>query len=61
MSDEFRPGEVPARAPHTGIVEHLCEHPGCRKWGGWGYSRPRTETRWFCYEHKADGEVLLGR
>lgn len=36
-----------------GIHEnHWCEHPGCRKWGGWGFSRSKAEKpNWWCQEH----------
>ena len=55
MSDDaFTPIELPARKPQ-GIVEHYCEHPGCRQWGGWGFPRGRR-TVWFCYAHREDGE-----
>ena len=63
MSDEIRLPGAPAelrRAP-SGLTVHYCEHPGCKEWGGWGYSRTKQDTRWFCFEHRADGEVYLGR
>jgi hypothetical protein len=61
MGDEFRPSaEIIAQRP-TGLFEHYCEHPGCKEWGSWGYARTKQDTRWFCYSHKADGEILLGR
>lgn len=36
-----------------GIHEnHWCEHPGCRKWGGFGFSRNKVEkSSWHCWEH----------
>lgn len=36
-----------------GIHEnHWCEHPGCAKWGGWGFSRSKAEKpNWHCWEH----------
>ncbi|MQB36870.1 hypothetical protein DXT97_08665 [Agrobacterium tumefaciens] len=36
-----------------GIHEnHWCEHPGCKKWGGWGFSRSKVEKpNWWCPEH----------
>jgi len=58
MSDEHRPtGDniVSPRPAPAGIYEHWCEHPGCTKWGGWGFPRGR-ETVWFCFEHREDGE-----
>jgi hypothetical protein len=59
MGDETRPG-TEHRAP-TGIYEHWCEHDGCTEWGAWGYSRTKLETRWYCYEHRDEGEAYLGR
>jgi hypothetical protein len=50
MSDELR------------IYEHWCEHEGCAEWGSRGYQRgKREEPHWFCYGHRDDGELLLGR
>jgi len=59
MSDE-RPLSA---TPHTpGIVEHWCEHPGCKEWGAFGYSRGKNQPSvWFCREHREDGERYLGR
>ena len=59
--DEIRiSAEMTAPLP-TGIFAHYCEHPGCAEWGGWGYSRAKQDTRWFCFEHRDEGERLLGR
>ncbi|CAN7293046.1 hypothetical protein LJR221_001414 [Agrobacterium tumefaciens] len=34
------------------IEEHYCEHPGCKKWGGFGFSRSKFEKpHWWCAEH----------
>ncbi len=60
MSDELRPGEPSTSAP-SGIFVHHCEREGCSDWGGWGYSRTKQETRWYCFEHRDDGESFLGR
>lgn len=43
-------------APLTGPVEHWCRHPGCKKWGGWGYDRGAGRIDWWCYEHKPGGK-----
>ncbi len=56
MGDEVRAGEQSQR--QVGIYEHWCEHVCCQEWHSWSYSRIKTETRWFCYEHRA--EALLG-
>ena len=36
-----------------GIHEnHWCEHPGCKQWGGFGFSRSKAEkSSWHCWEH----------
>jgi hypothetical protein len=61
MGDEIRiSAEMTAPQP-TGIFEHYCEHRGCAEWGSWGYSCTRQETRWYCFEHRNEGETLLGR
>ena len=47
-----------ARTPRpAGIYEHYCEHPGCGKWGGWGFPHGKT-TIWLCGEHREDGELV---
>jgi hypothetical protein len=56
-SSEHYP-ETADRAP-VGIVDHYCEHPGCREWGGWGFARGRGKPPWYCYEHREDGERYL--
>lgn len=56
MSDD--PHAKPLEHPRTpaNILAHWCSHPGCEKWGGWGFARGK-ETVWFCYEHRAGGEA----
>lgn len=34
--------------------EHWCQHPGCSRWGSFGYHAPKTPDRWFCGEHRPD-------
>jgi hypothetical protein len=48
----------PPRNP-GGPVEHYCQHPGCKAWGGWGYSRAGGVIDWRCYEHRTEDH--LGR
>jgi hypothetical protein len=51
-------------APHTpaGVQAHKCEHLGCSKWGGFGFTPGKSAPNvWFCFEHRGDGEVCLGR
>lgn len=50
MSDaDNKPGTT---QPH--VFEHYCEHPGCKKWGGFGFARGGDESEWFCWEHQRD-------
>jgi hypothetical protein len=55
MPDETRPIILESQRTRTGIFEHFCERHGCKKWGGWGYSRGKV-TIWYCSEHRAEGE-----
>ncbi|WP_376742382.1 hypothetical protein [Ensifer canadensis] len=50
MSDEG----VAIKRPEGGIVEHLCEHPGCTKWGSFGYAHGRAAPHWYCFEHQIE-------
>jgi len=61
MSDE--PSRTPEPAPRpVGIYEHYCEHPGCSAWGSYGFTRGKSHPmNWFCYQHRDDGDALLGR
>ncbi|RVG48971.1 hypothetical protein [Sinorhizobium meliloti] len=34
--------------------ERWCEHPGCKKWGSFGFASGRAEARWFCMEHRPE-------
>ncbi|RWX66748.1 hypothetical protein EOA24_17615 [Mesorhizobium sp. M2A.F.Ca.ET.039.01.1.1] len=59
MSDEpTRPGETIVQRPR-GPLGHFCEHAGCGKDAGWGFAKPKRPSRWFCYEHRGDGEAYL--
>ncbi len=32
--------------------DHYCSHPGCKKWGGLGYSKNKIDNpQWWCSEH----------
>lgn len=60
MSDESQsPATEPAQTP-TGIWEHYCEHPSCSAWGSFGYATGKQASRWYCMEHREDGERLIG-
>jgi hypothetical protein len=37
---------------------HLCEHPCCPTWGGFGYDVEMGQTQWFCRDHQWDGYRL---
>ncbi|WP_374684880.1 hypothetical protein [Mesorhizobium sp. J428] len=55
MTEAPQPAQLPVPTP-PGVYEHICEHPGCRKWGSFGFARnQRDEPRWFCFEHRSDG------
>ncbi|POH32058.1 MULTISPECIES: hypothetical protein [Sinorhizobium] len=43
----------------TTLYVHYCEHPGCTKWGGFGFAAGKGEPRWFCFEHRP-GRVDVG-
>ncbi len=33
-------------------INHYCSHPGCKKWGGLGYSNNKIDApQWWCSEH----------
>lgn len=36
------------------LVNHWCEHPGCKKWGGFGFAAGRAAPNWFCFEHRPE-------
>ena len=62
MSDEpirLPQGVEPAHRAPVGIVDHYCEHPGCKEWGSFGFARGKGEPKWFCRGHKTDGEAYL--
>ncbi|MDX0014814.1 hypothetical protein GOB19_17360 [Sinorhizobium meliloti] len=42
--------------PHyeSGPYVHYCEHPGCTKWGSFGFAVGRSEPNWFCSEHRPE-------
>lgn len=52
MSDDpsAKPSDQP-RATPAGLFVHLCEHPGCQRWGSFGEPQGR-ETLWVCGEHR---------
>lgn len=56
MSDERRippqpSAEAPAILPPKSIDSHWCMHPGCRRWGSFGFDE-RYGTVWYCGEHR---------
>lgn len=48
MSDE-KPGDHNPASIHE---DHWCQHPGCKKWGSFGYDRGKGATDWWCMEHR---------
>jgi hypothetical protein len=50
--------DVLTRTP-AGIIEHWCDHPGCKRWGCFGFPT-RVGTSWFCGEHRGDPVTPLG-
>lgn len=42
--------------PHydLGPYVHDCEHPGCTRWGSFGFAVDRAEPHWFCSEHQPE-------
>lgn len=38
----------------SALYVHYCEHPGCKKWGGFGYAIGKGEPNWFCFEHRPE-------
>ncbi|WP_322414074.1 hypothetical protein [Mesorhizobium huakuii] len=62
MSDELiklAEGLASATRDAQKVLGHICEHSGCGKVAGWGFARPRMESHWFCFEHRADGDRYL--
>ncbi|MGO4564245.1 hypothetical protein AB4Z52_04120 [Rhizobium sp. 2YAF20] len=47
-------------ADEQSLLTHLCEHPGCANWGGFGYDVEMGQTQWFCFEHRWD-DYRLGK
>lgn len=50
MSDEL------GAKPHyeAGPYVHYCEHPGCKKWGSFGFAVGHGEPNWYCGEHRPE-------
>lgn len=39
-------------------VSHDCNHPGCAKWGSWGFDRGAGVVGWWCLEHRPATDPL---
>jgi hypothetical protein len=50
MSDE----DVAAKRPQGRIVEHLCDHPGCKNKGAFGYAHGRVAPNWYRFGHRIE-------
>ena len=37
-------------------ISHSCSHPGCSRWGAWGYDRGAGVTGWWCLEHRPEAD-----
>lgn len=62
MSDEpirLAEGMTPVSRDRADVLGHTCEHEGCGKVVGWGFAWQRMESRWFCFEHRANGDRYL--
>ena len=35
-------------------TEHYCQHPGCKRWGSFGYDRGRGQSEWWCGQHRPE-------
>ncbi|RWO14532.1 MAG: hypothetical protein EOS08_29430 [Mesorhizobium sp.] len=57
MANDFTKYPSSTETTPAGLFEHWCEHPGCTKWGGWGFPRGK-QTVWFCWKHREDAEEL---
>lgn len=55
MANDFIKYPSSTETTPAGLFEHWCEHPGCTKWGGWGFPRGK-QTVWFCWKHRGDAE-----
>ncbi|MCV9967719.1 hypothetical protein OIU34_38525 [Pararhizobium sp. BT-229] len=48
---------VSDKSPTThldGPYVHTCQHPGCTRWGSFGYDKGKWRTDWFCREHRPE-------
>jgi hypothetical protein len=56
MSDNLDAAASPAQR----IIEtRICFHDGCLATAGFGYEKPKGGQRWYCFEHRDDGERYL--
>ncbi|APG93016.1 hypothetical protein [Sinorhizobium americanum] len=55
MSDETNAAAKPRRDME--LYVHYCEHPGCSKWGSFGFAAGRGEPNWFCSEHRPEWKL----
>ncbi|GCA49439.1 hypothetical protein KGO5_01885 [Sinorhizobium sp. KGO-5] len=53
MSDE----QGAVRQKDSSVYVHYCEHPGCKKWGSFGFSFGKEEPQWFCAEHQPEWKL----
>ena len=53
MSDE----QGAVRQKDFSVYVHYCEHPGCKKWGSFGFSFGKEEPQWLCAEHQPEWKL----
>jgi hypothetical protein len=54
MSNSFDAAHRDGR--NGGASGHLCRHPGCGRWGAWGYDGGSGISAWWCIAHRPDTE-----
>ena len=40
------------RLTDKNLVNHLCEHPDCGRYGAHGRADSQGKMHWFCFEHE---------
>lgn len=49
----------PSAPAPTVNTDHLCRHPTCKNWGGWGYDHGRGISDWWCLEHRPGDDPVV--
>jgi len=45
--------ETTSVARPVGVIDHWCEHPGCTRWGSFGFRHAAGDV-WYCGEDHPD-------